>query len=374
MINYKIFDNINKIERKDWDEIFGDIPESYSFYKVLDNSQFSEFKFYYLVGYQEDKIIFIAPLFTADFNLDIAVEGWLAKVIGFIRKVFPRFVIFKTLFCGSPFAEHGALGIRQDAQVQPDLVKALLNGINDLTVKTGSRLVIFKDFLKQSTLFLDVLKKHGYSRVESFPAVSVDLNVASFEDYLKSLGKSTRKNLNKKLKQAFSRANLEIKEAGGVEGVIDRIFQLYEFTYNAGSTKFERLNRQFFLQVSRDPGLGARFFLYYVNGKLAAFNLCFVYPDLLIDKFIGFDYDISKRHNLYFVSWAHNIKWCIAKGLQYYYPGQTGYKAKISLGGRLITLYAYLRHKNAFFNFLLKLFIPFLKPDDFSGSIKKADV
>ena len=53
--------------------------------------------------------------------------------------------------------------------------------------------------------------------------------------------------------------------------------------------------------------------LYYVNGKLSAFNLCFVYNDLLIDKFIGFDYEIARQYSLYFVSWCYTKESIIEK-------------------------------------------------------------
>lgn len=330
---------------------------------MLEDSGLSSFNFYYLVIYRDSQIVLIAPLFSADFNLDIAVEGLTSKVIRFIRKVFPRFLILKSIFCGSPFGEYGVLGIKRQVQTSPELIPLLLDGLNDLATKTGSRLVIFKDFLKESSLFLDVLCRHGYSKTESFPAIFLNLNFSSFEGYLKSLGKSTRNNLNKKLKKAYSLANIEVKVVQDVEDRMDQVVALYENTYQAGLTKFEHLNRRFFLQVSRYLYPHTRFFLYYVEGKLAAFNLCFVYPDLLIDKFIGFDYDISKRYNLYFVSWAYNIKWCIENSLHYYYPGQTDYEPKIRLGGKLIPLYAYLKHKNTLFNFLIKLLIPFFKPD-----------
>jgi predicted N-acyltransferase len=179
------------------------------------------------------------------------------------------------------------------------------------------------------------------------------------------LGSSARKNLNKKLKQASCRGEIEVKMVKDVENQIDRVFELYENTYQKGNTKFEHLTKKFFLQVAYDLQPHTRFFLYYVDGKLAAFNLCFVYNNLLIDKFVGFDYDISNRYNLYFVSWVYNIKWCLDNSLRYYYPGQTDYWPKIRLGGKLIRMYVYLKHKNILFNFFIKLLIPFLKPDNF---------
>jgi predicted N-acyltransferase len=201
--------------------------------------------------------------------------------------------------------------------------------------------------------------------------VLLELNFASFEDYLKSLGPSTRKNLNKKLKQAEALGNIEVKVVEDARGQIDQVIKLYENTYHNGSTKFERLNSKFFLQVADNLHPHTRFFLYYCDGVLAAFNLCFVYKDLLIDKFIGFDYDISNRYNLYFVSWAYNIKWCIENQLHFYHPGQTDYQPKIRLGGKFVTLYAYLKHKNPLFNLLLKLLVLLFKPDNFDKEIKK---
>jgi len=370
-VNYKIIENIDKIAKKDWDSVFGDIPESYTFYRTLENSELNDFKFYYLVIYHDNEIVLIAPLFSTDFNLDIAVEGWLSKFIKFIRKKFTRFLIINTLFCGSPFTEHGVLGIKQDFKDDSSLIPLLLSGIEDLAARINAPLKLFKDFLKQDTLFLDILTQKGYSKTESFPSVSLKLDFSSFDDYLKSLGSSTRKNLNKKLKEASKRGKIEVKVASNVREQIGQIIKLYENAYHSGSTKFERLNEKFFLQVAKDLFAHTRFFLYYVDGKLAAFNLCFVYDDLLIDKFIGFDYDVSNYYNLYFVSWAYNIKFCIENRLHYYHPGQTDYEPKIKLGGRLVTLYAYLKHRNVFFNLLLKLLIQLLKPENFDEDIRK---
>jgi len=370
-INYKILDSIDKIDQKEWDAVFGDIPESYPFYKALGNSELLEFEFYYLVIELDNEIVLIAPFFLTDFNLDIAVEGWFSKVIKFMRRVFPRFLIIKTLFCGSPFGEYGVLGIKQSFKNNPKIISLLLTGIKKISSKINFSLMIFKDFLKQDTLFLDALGKRGYSRVESFPTVALELNFTSFEDYLKSLSSSDSKYLNRKLKQAHNRGKIEVKIVKDVEIQIDQIFKLYENTYYKGVTKFEHLTKKFFLQVARDLSPHTRFFLYYVDGRLGAFNLCFVYNNFFIDKFIGFDYEISKQYNLYFVSQAYNIKWCLENSLCYYYSGQTNYETKLRLGGKLISLYAYLKHKNMFFNFFLKLLIPFFKPDNFDENIRK---
>lgn len=370
-ITYRIFDNIEEIDRGDWDAVFGSVPEGYQFYRTLADSGLSEFVFYYLAIYCDNRIALIAPLFSAEFNLDIAAEGAALKIVKSVRKIFKRFLVVKTLFCGCPFSEYGLIGISNDFRGDTRLLDHLLKGIKELSLTVKSPLIIFKDFPQDSVFLLDVLKGRGFSRVESFPGVCLDLEFSSFEEYLKSLGRSTRKGLNKKLRQAYSRGNIEVKLVHDVGGQIDRIFKLYENTYHNGSTKFERLTGKFFLQISENLPEETHYFLYYVDGRLAAFNLCFRYKDLLIDKFIGFDYDISNYYNLYFVSWAHNVKWCIEQGLRYYHLGQTDYEPKIRLGGRLLPLYVYLRHGNIFFNLLLKFLVLLLKPDNFDEDIRR---
>ena len=369
-INCRILNNIDEIEQKEWDAVFGDIPESYSFYRALGNSRFPEFRFYYLVIESDNEIVLIAPLFLADFNLEITVDARFSKIIRSIRKVFPRFLIIKTLFCGSPFGENGSLGIKRDFKQDSGIISLLLDGIKKCRIKTKAALVIFKDFLKQDTLFLDALIPKGYLRVESFPTVALKLDFNSFEDYLKSLGNSDRKYLSRKLKQAYSRGKIEVKDLKNIESQIDQVFKLYENTYHRGVTKFEHLTKKFFLQVALDLNPQTHFFLYYVDGKLAAFNLCFVYNDLFIDKFIGFDYEISKQYNLYFVCQAYNINWCLNNSLCYYYSGQTNYETKTRLGGKLIILYAYLKHGNMFLNFFLKSLASFFKPINLDKNIQ----
>ncbi|TRZ95519.1 GNAT family N-acetyltransferase [bacterium] len=376
-IHCKILDSINKITIKEWDSIFGDLPEGYQFYKTLEESRLEGFHFYYLVIYDQQVILLIAPLFITDFNLDIAAEGFIEKIIRHIRKYFPRFLILKTLFCGSPFTEHGVLGIRNPVDnnlggpmTRSKVFGMMVDEIYRFCRKEHISLIVFKDFLKEDTCFLDNLKLNGFFRVNSFPSVANELNFDSFEGYLSSLSSPTRKNLRRKIKNAYSQALISVEIIDDCRDIVDDIIRLYENTYHSGAIQFEKLTRSFFINIGNNLKPNAKFFLYYVNRKLAAFNLCFAYRDLLIDKFIGFDYDLSKRYNLYFISWAFNIDWCIKNSVRYYHTGQTDYRPKLQLGGKLIPLYAYLRYKNRLVNLVLKLIARFLSPENFDGQIR----
>jgi len=359
-IAYKIEGSINNIKKEDWDDIFGDIHEGYEFYKALEESGLGEFSFYYILLYQGSKLLLIAPVFIAFFYADDILEARIAQAISMARKILPNFFVFKTLFCGSPFGENGILGIRRDVKDRQSILHELVGALNIFCREKKISLIIFKDFLPEDALLLDALQVKSFFKADSFPNAVVDLPFNSFEEYLGTLSHATRKSLRRKLKKAHSPGSLTIKTAHSVDTILEDIYQLYLNTYTAGKTKFEKLTRDFFLRIAENLGTRCNYFLYYVDGRLAAFNLCFIHGDLLIDKFIGFDYAVSHEYNLYFISWCYNIQWCLENSIHHYQVGQTDYAPKTHMGGRLIPLYAYVKHTNTAVNLLLRILSRFL--------------
>jgi hypothetical protein len=367
---YKILNSVIQIDRSEWDLIFGDIPEGYDFFKTLEESNLKEFSFSYALIYEGKDILLIACLFNADFNLDIAVEGLAKKIIQGVRKIVPRFLIIRTLFCGSPFGENGILGMRRDRQDKEPLIDELIKIMKIICKEKNAPLVIFKDFLKGGLAILGLLENEGFFMVESFPAVVTELPFSSLEDYFKSLSHNTRKDLRRKIRKAQASEAITVKVVDNVSDKIADIYRLYLNTYNAAGVRFEKLTPEFFINVSRNMPVQTKFFLYYFGDKLAAFNLCFVHKEILIDKFIGFDYGIAYKYNLYFFSWCYNIEWCLKNDIRYYQVGQTDYHPKLKLGGRLVPLYAYLKHANPILNLVLKLLAKILRPANFDKKYK----
>ena len=359
-INYKIADSISKIKKEDWDDIFGDIHEGYAFYKTLEESGFGEFSFHYILLYEGSKLLLIAPAFITDFYADDILQERIARPIAAARKILPKLLVFKTLFCGSPFGENGILGIRREVADKQNILHELVRVLNIFCRGKKISLIIFKDFPPEDAGLLGCLQLRGFFKADSFPTAVIDLNFNSFDEYLGSLSHATRKSLRRKIKKARAQGNITTKIVGRIDDELDDIYRLYLNTHAAGKTKFEKLTRDFFLRIAENFGAGCKYFLYYVDGRLAAFNLCLVHGDLLIDKFIGFDYEIAHQYNLYFISWCYNIEWCLENSIHHYQVGQTDYAPKIQLGGKLIPLYAYVKHTNSAVNMLTKILSKFL--------------
>jgi len=360
--SHTIVPSVDKISPQDWLRLFGDLPEGYAFHQTLEASRLEGFHFCHVLVRAEGRLELIAPLFWSDLDLAMDLEGLAQRALRAGRRLFPRLLIARTLFCGSPFGETGLIGIERDSQDQGALIAELVRAMEGLRREQRLALILFKDFPDESAGLLRALTGRGFFRGGSYPNVEVPLPYATMEEYVTSLSANARKDLRRKVRQASAGGPIEVRVAADIADLIEPVYQLYLNTYNAGTVRFEKLTREYFLEVGRKMRDRARFFLFLIDGRLVCFNLCFLHGDRLIDKFIGMDYAVARQLNLYFYTWHHNVAWCIRNGVRRYQVGQTDHAAKIRLGGRLVPLYFYARHGNALINLALRAAARFLAP------------
>ena len=362
-INYKIVSSIGDISRDDFKDCVGDIAEGYEFFQTLEASCLEGFFYFYILVYRRSELVLIAPLFTFDFDLSIGLQEEVEQnIVKTFRRLWPRLLIMKTLFCGSPIGEYGFIGIKKHNADHGSLIDQLLQGIEDIRRQQKIPFVMFKDFFKHEPFLFTKLRSKGFFQADSFPSMVVDLPFESMDAYLASLSHATRKDLRRKIKKAHTAGYFTAKVVCSVEEIIDDIYALYLNTYyNAGPVRFEKLTKEFFIQAGRL--MPSRFFLYYCNDQLAAFNFCILHHDTLIDKFIGMDYSLTKQFPLYFLTWLYNIQWCLDNGIKHYKVGQTDYEPKIRLGGRKIPLYVYFKHRHGLIHRILSLMAGILEPN-----------
>lgn len=359
---HAVLASVREIGREDWNRLYEETAEGYDFFITLEASALTEFSFYYICIYTDRGLELIAPVFSSDFDLGIGLEGNLSRGLQLIRKIRKRFLIEKTLFCGSPFGECGAIGISPDPARQPVLLGELVSAMRQLSKEKKLSFLLFKDFPTTTRKILNPLERSGFFKGESFPNVTVPLPCNSIEEYLATLSYSCRKDLRRKVRKALSAAEIEVRVVDTIDDLVDEVYGLYLQTYEAGTVRFEKLTRNYFLSVSREMRGTVKFFLYYVEGKLTCFNLCFCHGGRLIDKFIGFDYRVSRDLNLYFYTWYYNVGWCIQNGVREYQVGQTDHDVKLRLGGKLVPLNFYAKHTNPWINAVLRSVSRFLVP------------
>jgi predicted N-acyltransferase len=251
------------------------------------------------------------------------------------------------LFVGSPCAEEGTVGLLPHvslSSVAPYLEQAL----ESLARKYKAPMIVWKDFGEKESKQLEQLcASDNLFKVVSYPGTVVNLPPGQFGDYLKSLKSSHRHNLSKKLRRSKEQGELNASVIQHPdETILAEIFDLFWQTYEKGKTKFERLNPQFFRLIAQ---LDLSHFVLLrqpETGKLVAFMLCFCFEERVINKFIGIDYAQGPQWYMYQRLWEAAVDFAMSRSAKEFQSGQTGYRAKLDLGSRLVPLTNFCKHVN----------------------------
>ena len=328
------------------------------YYEVLEESLEGQFEHEYLILQNTSTgQVAIQPIFFVDQDILDGLPDHLRSVLASPRKFLPRWLRMRMLVVGCS-AGDGALDC-----TEPWAIEALREALALYAHASKASMVLLKDFPAKYREVMRPLTQHGYRRVPSMPACTLDLDFGSFEEYMqKRLGRSFRESLRRKLKKSRQHSPVEMEVLTDVTPIAEEIEALYLQTYHRSKMRFERLTADFFARIGRAMPERVRFFIWRVEGKMAAFSLCLVHEGTLYHLNVGFDYAVALPLHLYFVTLRDLIQWSLENGLKRYYTGQLNYDPKLHLRMRLFPLDLYARHTSPILNPAFKLALGFLQP------------
>lgn len=358
---------MQEIPEEEWNRVFPETLEGYHFFKTLDESNFEQFSFYYILVYEGGNLVGLAPCFLMDFALDAGVQGRVRKIYSLLKKITPGFFKTRVLFCGLPMGQ-GRLGLKGDTK---NILEVICSALEEIAVEEKASMIFFKDFNPSYNNALNYLRKKGFVRMNSLPFTEMDITFNSFEDYVKKLSSATRYDIRRKLRKVDGKVSidLEVKNELNDEELKD-VHNLYQQAANRHEVNFENVPLAFFRNISKNMPKEARFFLWKSNGKLISFCFCLISGGLFMDYYFGMDYSVAYDYNLYIWRFRDMMSWCIKNQITKYNMGQTGYEPKKRLDFDFIPLYIYGRHRNKIMNMFFGLFSKFFEPDRFEPAIQ----
>jgi len=359
---------VTAIPKADWDSIFPSIAESYNFFKTLEETSQDQFKNFYIAIYEGKTPVCVAPCFIMDYPLDTTIEGPLKSALVWLQKILKRKIILHILICGCTAAE-GRIGIA--GRGHNDIASTLLSEIESLAKKQKIPLIAFKDFHDDYASFFAPLTRRGLHKIPSYPGVVLDIPYRSFDEYFATLSKATRKDLRRKFQKIEKLSPVVFSVTNDITALLDEAYPLYLNTLHKSDVQFERLSKEFFSGISKNMPEETRYFLWHVNGKLAAFDLCLVKGDILVDEYIGMDYSIAYDYHLYYATFRDIVNWCIQNNIKAYESGALNYDPKKRLDFRFVPHNIYLKHRNPVMNVLFGFLGQIIKPENFDPALKK---
>ena len=356
-----------------WDRLFPDEAEGWAYYKACETAPPEGFIFSAVAVHCGDTLVAAAPVFEMSYRLDTPLQASWKSASDWLTRNAPGLVTLPVVGLGSPLAERLHLGLDPDLS-EPDRAAAVRTLLATLDAHAKSRrapIIAIKDLADADKPKADAeLLAAGYTRVASLPVACLALPFKTVDEYLSSLSSSTRKDIRRKLKTA---GEVRLEYRSDVRGLEDQIFALYEQTrVNSGLDygDFEQMSPNWFAEVTRGLGQKSLCLLVWRGEELIGFNLLFVEPGRIIDKFIGLKYPLARDLNLYTVTWMANVKLALQRGATRLQSGQTAYTLKVRLGSGLDKSWIYFRHRNAVANLIVKAVGPYMAFDAHDPELK----
>lgn len=366
LLDIRLHSGVGAVARHDWDRLFHDEAEGWSYYSACEAVPPPGFEFEAITVEKAGRVVAAAPIFRVTYRLDTPLQGAWRPLGDWLSRTVPRLVSVRLMGLGSPLADRCHLGFAPDLGPleKADVAEALLNGLERYAVDENFQLLAIKDLSDRDAAELQgPLARAGYAHIAGLPVAVLDLPFTSEQDYIASLSANNRSSLRRKLKNA---GEVQVELVRSIAGLEGEIFALYESTransrFDYGD--FEQLSPEYFKRVMEGLGDRAACILCRVDGRLLAFKLLFIERGRVIDKFFGMRYPEGRQHNLFFVSWMRAIAFCIEHGITRYQSGQTAYEQKVRLGSRLDNLSVYFRHRSRVPNRIFKTFAPLIAFD-----------
>jgi uncharacterized protein len=282
------------------------------------------------------------PGFSTRFDLLTTVEPAVRRRLDTLplARWWQRLLRPATSFIGTTVTEYAPLPF--DPAPEP-LVRELL-----LRLAPRAPFLIVKDLPTEAVLvgdaalayslrLADACRNTGFVLVEGQALAYVPIDFESTEQYLARLSHARRKNVRRKLKHRDA-LQVEAIATGDArfddEDLLAALYALYSNVYAQSEIHFDRLTAPFFRAVLQDAAVHGIVFLYRAGGTLIGFNLCLCWNGMLIDKYVGFAYPEARDHDLYTVTWFHNLEYALEQGLRHYVAGWTDPEIKRQLGAR----------------------------------------
>jgi len=365
--SHTISSTIDSVNLAEWQRLCGDPNNPFmepAFLRCVEQSMAGQAKISYVVLRQESGEPAACACLT-EFTVDLAIVAGsgLKKVIGAVRRVFPRLFYFKIMMCGLPVS-NGQSSVRMARGVERAWVFEHLDSmLREQASRCGAKFLLFKEFTGAECEQMKSVLALGYTLGESLPINVFDRKFNDFEHYLAALKAHYRQDIRRS-KKKLEKAGLTIRRIpGGPEleqMYSDDVHKLYLAVVDRAESKLEVLPREFFLAMAREFRDCISFTYASSGERIVGFNWALRSGNTYRFMFCGIDYKWNESADLYFNLMYAELDNALRTGAAEVEVGQTADLFKSRLGCYPVPLAFYV--KATIFQGLLRRGARFLFP------------
>lgn len=352
--------SVAEIPQAVWDRLLPGEPESWSFYRAVEQIPPPGFTLSAMACYRGEEIVAVAPMFRVNYRVDTPFQGTLRRIGDWLYARVPRLVSFPVIGLGSPMSDNCALGFAPELSQaeRRQAFAAMRDGLSAEARRHRSALIAVKSLDHVAEELDDELTGGGFNRVTSVPLVMLDLPFRRLDQFYLSLRKKDADYLKRKYR---SIQDVRVEWRNDPSGIEDKLNALFAATLAQSKVDygdFQELHPYYFTRVFAAMEDKCRLMLCWHGDELVSFQFFILGERRALAKQIGMSYPKARDLNLYFVNWMALIEFCIANRIASIEMGATTYRTKLVFGGRLERRWLHYRFRSSVLNRALRGLAP----------------
>jgi predicted N-acyltransferase len=354
----EVFESVSKIAAAEWNSVVASdsIICRHEYLLSVERSKINDCRYFYPVVRDNDgTIIAHTCLYFISTELDLFATSIVKKFTNVVRKMWPGFLIMRSLECGTPVALGNTISFKKNINKE-NALKLLVRATEDMSRKIGVKDILFRDFYSHNVYFFDALKCLGYARIHNLPTTMMAVKWHSFDEYVASMRSQYRYRFRKRQRK-FAEMGGEIYVISEFGCYADKLAWLWQNTYDrAREYRREILKKDFFENLDRHLGTKSAVILAKAKGEVVGFCSLMCDDTVLHWGFCGLDYDVNEDAQVYYNMMYRVVRYAIEGGFKHIDLGMTTLDGKMDIGAKVETQLMYMKHTGL----LLNKVIPFL--------------
>ena len=333
-----VFDSLSAIPAHDWDRLCqqGSVAMSRAFWDLIERSGMNDFTYRYIVGYVEGDPVVIAAVYTVTTDIAIFAPPAVRRMLDGVRKVWPNFLKWKMLECGTPITISSPPYIRSSSVSDERVIEALNHDFRRLAKSEHCLIIVVRDFEPNAHDLREPLRRLGYHWTDSLPNTYMEIRWRTPQAYQASMRSYFRSKLNKHLKRNME-AGVRHELVDDFASLADTLCaQWMEVHTHASEFQREVLTPTFYRELPAQLGGLTKVLLFYKGDALVGHALLLMDSDMLRWLYVG--REVAENDSLYIYVAEKVVETAIQLGARRLEMGLTTYPIKQDLGAEVVPI------------------------------------